>query len=62
MAFSKVYRATVFAKRKEGVTQEEFSRRFARHGTLAGPVIKKHNGIAYIQVTRLPLARFQHWF
>ncbi|RSL65889.1 hypothetical protein CEP54_004027 [Fusarium duplospermum] len=49
MPFSKVYRATVFAKRKDGVSQEEFSRRFARHGTLAGPVIKKHNGIAYVQ-------------
>ncbi|KAM0428864.1 hypothetical protein ACHAPT_006664 [Fusarium lateritium] len=49
MGFSKVYRATVLAKRKEGVSQDEFSRRFAHHGTLAGPVIKKHNGISYIQ-------------
>ncbi|KAF5013629.1 hypothetical protein FDECE_390 [Fusarium decemcellulare] len=49
MSFSKVYRATVSAKRKPGVSQEEFSRRFAHHGTLAGPVLKKHNCITYIQ-------------
>ncbi|KAK0762740.1 hypothetical protein V8C43DRAFT_321673 [Trichoderma afarasin] len=46
---SGVWRATVSARRKEGLTKEEFSRRFARHGTLAGPVVVKHNGISYLQ-------------
>lgn len=45
-----VWRATVSARRKEGLTKEEFSRRFARHGTLAGPIVVKHNGISYLQV------------
>ncbi|KAF4468120.1 hypothetical protein FALBO_4995 [Fusarium albosuccineum] len=54
MSFSKIYRATVSAKRKPGVSQEEFSRRFAHHGTLAGPVLKKHDCITYIQVPWLP--------
>lgn len=45
-----VWRATVSAKRKEGVTKDEFSRRFALHGKLAGPLVVKHNGISYLQV------------
>lgn len=45
-----VWRATVFAKRKEGVSNEEFSVRFARHAKLAGPVMVKHNALSYVQV------------
>ncbi|UKZ74887.1 hypothetical protein TrVFT333_002557 [Trichoderma virens FT-333] len=44
-----VWRATVSARRKEGLTKEEFSRRFALHGKLAGPIVVKHNGISYLQ-------------
>ncbi|KAM0555027.1 hypothetical protein ACHAPJ_006375 [Fusarium lateritium] len=47
--FKGIFRATVWAKRKEGVSRAEFSRRFALHGKLAGPVIMKHNGISYVQ-------------
>ncbi|KAM0248849.1 hypothetical protein ACHAQJ_009281 [Trichoderma viride] len=46
---SGVWRATVSAKRKEGLTKEEFSRRFGLHGKLAGPIVVKHNGISYLQ-------------
>ncbi|RFU74620.1 hypothetical protein TARUN_7634 [Trichoderma arundinaceum] len=46
---SGVWRATVSAKRKEGLSKEEFSRRFALHGKLAGPLVVKHNGISYLQ-------------
>ncbi|KAL7949282.1 hypothetical protein V8C42DRAFT_361848 [Trichoderma barbatum] len=44
-----VWRATVSARRKEGLTKEEFSRRFALHGKLAGPIVVKHNSISYLQ-------------
>ncbi|KAL7904902.1 hypothetical protein GGI35DRAFT_484110 [Trichoderma velutinum] len=49
IALGGVWRATVSARRKEGLTKEEFSRRFALHGTLAGPIVVKHNGISYLQ-------------
>lgn len=49
-ALGGVWRATVSARRKEGLTKEEFSRRFALHGKLAGPLVVKHNGISYLQV------------
>ncbi|KAF4954805.1 hypothetical protein FSARC_12022 [Fusarium sarcochroum] len=47
--FKGIFRATVSAKRKEGVSKAEFSRRFTLHGKMAGPVILKHNGISYVQ-------------
>ncbi|KAK5997941.1 hypothetical protein PT974_00309 [Cladobotryum mycophilum] len=47
--FSGVCRATVSGSRKEGVSKEEFSRRFALHGEKAGPVAMKHNAISYLQ-------------
>lgn len=62
---SGVWRATVSARRKEGLTKEEFSRRFARHGTLAGPVVVKHNGISYLQVCtiedEMAMLKKLHW-
>lgn len=45
-----VWRATVLAKRKEGLSQKEFSLRFSRHAELAGPLMVKHNALYYIQV------------
>lgn len=45
--FSDVWRVTVTGKRKEGVSKEEFSRRYALHGKLAGPLVVKYNGISY---------------
>ncbi|KAH0492057.1 hypothetical protein TgHK011_007024 [Trichoderma gracile] len=44
-----VWRMTVWGKRKEGLSKEEFSRRFAQHGRLAGPLVVKYNGISYLQ-------------
>ncbi|TFB06914.1 hypothetical protein CCMA1212_001309 [Trichoderma ghanense] len=44
-----IWRVTAWSKRKEGMTEEEFSRRFAQHGRLAGPLVVKHNGISYVQ-------------
>jgi hypothetical protein len=46
-SFGDVWRVTITGKRKEGVTDEEFARRYALHGKLAGPLVAKHNGISY---------------
>lgn len=48
--FQGVYRVTFSARRRSGVSKEEFSRRFALHGHKAGPVVVRHNGISYVQV------------
>lgn len=45
-----VFKVTFFAKRKQGITKSEFSRRFAIHGEMAGPVVSRNNGSSYVQV------------
>ncbi|KAL7917996.1 hypothetical protein ACQKWADRAFT_331200 [Trichoderma austrokoningii] len=45
--FNDVWRVSITGKKKEGVTEEEFARRYALHGKLAGPLVVKYNGISY---------------
>ena len=52
---SNVVRATVFATKRAGTSNEEFSRRFAKHGLLAGKVMLKYNVISYHQVSYLSI-------
>lgn len=58
--FQGIYRVTFSAKRRSGVTKEEFSRRFALHGQKAGLVVVKHNGISYVQVWSIRETRHTH--
>jgi hypothetical protein len=51
MAFKNIVRATVFATKRADISNEEFSRRFAQHGPLAGKVMLKYNVISYYQVS-----------
>ncbi|KAL7892977.1 hypothetical protein HDV63DRAFT_413525 [Trichoderma sp. SZMC 28014] len=46
-SFSDVWRVTITGKKKEGLSEEEFTRRYALHGKLAGPLVVKYNGISY---------------
>lgn len=46
-SFSDVWRVTITGKKKNEVSQEEFARRYALHGKLAGPLAAKYNCISY---------------
>ncbi|EHK39396.1 hypothetical protein TRIATDRAFT_48045 [Trichoderma atroviride IMI 206040] len=46
-SFNDVWRVTVTGKKKEGLSEKEFARRYALHGKLAGPLVVKYNGISY---------------
>lgn len=44
-------KVTVCLKKKQGISDEEFSRYYAQtHAALAGPVLVKHNCVSYTQV------------
>ncbi len=49
--WTKMVKVTVCLKKKQGISDEEFSRYYAQtHAALAGPVLLKHNCVSYTQV------------
>lgn len=51
MPFSKVVKISVFLKKKDDTSDQQFSEYYAqKHAALAGPVLLRHNCISYTQV------------
>lgn len=58
--WAKVVKVTVSLTKKEGISDEEFSRYYAQtHGALAGPILLRHNCVSYTQVRQLSYQAIQ---